>query len=514
MRKFWLVSIILIIILIIIGLSNNEEKKERMGLIPLDSRPCNTQYPQLLGEILNKDVIIPFEYLDNFLTPGETDKQWEWLENNISSLDTVIIFTNQLFNGGLIASRHEYSQENYQENVARLKTFCQKNSDKNIILISILPRLLPSQFSDLWKYQKELTEYARLLDRHALQNKGTPLPPANVPENFLKSYLHIYTNTGDMVKEIISLAKEGLVDHYLIGQDDGEKYGLSNKIRREISPDLKGNIHFVHGADELVSLALVKPAAQNFTEGIQLKYLNEELKGKYFPFEAAPLEEVVSGKINYLNLPLNDSSPYLEVIYNDSKKNSALEKIITHSEYDYLGLMDVAFTNRGDKALFEMLKSNEIELKQQLDGYAGWNTAGNTIGTELAYLVSHRYLKNNLSKYKKADKVKALEAMIKFKYIRIAEDLVYQGVLRGKLIEQLKKRAVNPHNLGNYTAEAEKILWEMYEPYVAILNELFVGKYKVGDTTFTVDKIDSQILLPWPRTFEAKIIPEVSISLQ
>ncbi|MFZ7102100.1 MAG: DUF4127 family protein [Peptococcaceae bacterium] len=510
MKRFFLIFI-LMAVLILGACVFSTRGPEKVGLIPLDSRPCNTLYPQLLGNMLNKDIVIPFESLDNYLTPGDTANLWQWLENNAGNLDTIIIFTNEIFNGGLIASRHESSYQNLEQDLTGLKAFCLNNKSKNIIVVSILPRLLPSQFSELWEYEKELVNYAKAIDRQAKQGKETPPPPSDIPADILKKYLSIYDNTDILVKSVIAMSDEGLVDHYLIGQDDAQEYGLSNKIVREITPLLNEKVQFVHGADELTMLTLVRSAAPKLKDGINVKYINEALKTEYFPYEAATLETVLKAKLDYLQVHLAAASPYVEIVYNDSNKLAGLKDFLRQNNHEYLGLMDVAFTNKGDTGILDMLSDNPGIKLDHINGYAGWNTAGNTIGTELAHLVAYNYLEKNIKKYKQPDKIKALESFIKFKYLRIAEDLIYQGILRDKLIERLREEKIDPYFLGEHKEYAEHILADLYQPYEAQLNNLFAGNHHIGEITFTVDKVQSRIELPWSRTFEARIIPEVTV---
>ena len=107
-----------------------------------------------------------------------------------------------------------------------------------------------------------------------------------------------------------------------------------------------------------------------------------------------------------------------------------------------MGIMDVAYTNKGDIQLLDFLFEPKIWPK--VKGYAGWNTAGNTIGTELSHALAFQYLKDNFDRYTKEAQARALIAYLDFKYIRIAEDLIYQGLLRGELNERLTEININP----------------------------------------------------------------------
>ena len=113
MRK--LVAIVLIISLLVISCGCQKNDAISIGIIPLDSRPCNTQYAQLLGEMAGFHVKLPDrELLDDFTTLSQANPLWQWLEQN--KCDHYILFTNQLWNGGLIGSR---SLTNYADEEAK-----------------------------------------------------------------------------------------------------------------------------------------------------------------------------------------------------------------------------------------------------------------------------------------------------------------------------------------------------------------------------------------------------------
>ncbi len=521
LRGVYIFTLFLIIVLLFFWPSNMETVN--IGLIPLDSRPANTQYPQILASMSNVNIEIPWVFLDDYLKPSSQEFLWGWLRSKIEEFDMVIINTNQLFNGGLIASREPDSYENIEKKLEMLEDFCREHSEKKIIVITVLPRLLPSQFTELWNYQDDLVSYAQDVDKSALLGIEPPLPPATVPEEILQDYLNIYKSAQLITEKLIFLTKRGLIDELLIGQDDAQKYGLSNKIVREIRPYLNEHIHFVHGADELTMLVLARNIIAETLPAIEIKYANENNKG-YYPFEAEKLEDVLLAKMNYINIPLKENGERDRIpknthfIYNDPEKIDVLQEFLTTNndrlfsspDIDYLGIEDIAFTNKGDTRLYEIFLDKELNRK--IHGYAGWNTASNTIGTELAHYAFYQYLQKNLGKYSKEDQEKALQSYVEFKFIRVAEDLLYQGILRDKLNEELKARNIDPTNLGERKNEAEKILQGLYEEYRGELEEAFKGEYIIGKFRFKVENISSRMELPWGRTFEAKVLVNVEIS--
>jgi len=76
-----------------------------------------------------------------------------------------------------------------------------------------------------------------------------------------------------------------------------------------------------------------------------------------------------------------------------------------------VGVADARFANGGDVGLLPLLRG--AEETGQLSAYAGWNTAGNTLGCALAQL--------------------ALGGSLATRRERVLEDLAYQGRVRGLL---------------------------------------------------------------------------------
>lgn len=504
-----IISCVFIVSLFLIFIFN---KTNTISLIPLDSRPPNTHFPETLAGMASVKMVIPHEYLDNFLTPASTEELWAWLEEKGQKSETIIINTNQLFQGGLISSRHPDFYNNTKEKIQRLKEFCLKNKNKKIIIITVMPRLLPSQFSDLWTYHDELIAYAQEVDKLSLLGIDIVLPPKNVPNNIIERYLRVYQETAEITDAIISFANEGLIDQYLIGQDDAEEYGLSNKIIRSLAPSFNEKVRFVHGADELTMLVLAKEILPNLKEKIAITYINPELKNTFFPFEASPLEDVINTKLDYLNLRLSQNSPISLIIHNDSTQRQLFFNEVHEKTATYLGIMDIAYTNKGDAEIYDFFLTPAVFKK--VKGYAGWNTAGNAVGTELAHLLFYQNLKENYNKFSPEDKKLAAASYVKFKYMRIAEDLVYLGLLKHQLNNALIKKDLDPNNLNPDKSEAELLLKELYLPYQKELNQLFLGDYEIGDFKFTVDSISSDISLPWARTFECKVVVDIFVTVK
>ena len=75
-------------------------------LLPLDSRSQTMDFPVNLGKLGNINILLPpIELMDNNTEPAQKDDLLTWLEANVSDADAIILSTDLLLHGGLVASR-------------------------------------------------------------------------------------------------------------------------------------------------------------------------------------------------------------------------------------------------------------------------------------------------------------------------------------------------------------------------------------------------------------------------
>ena len=211
-------------------------------LIPLDSRPVNTQYAEMLGAIgkARSPACLPAELLDNYLKPAATGEMMDWLEKNSARADKIIIFANELFNGGLIASRDPASYREIEKRLDRFEEYLRMNAPQDITVLYILPRHLPSQFTTLWAYRDELTRWGEISDRLGRDNINEDekarlraelsLLQKDIPPAVLDGYIGLYAAARALGERLMALAADDWIDQLVIGLDDAAPYGLSMQL--------------------------------------------------------------------------------------------------------------------------------------------------------------------------------------------------------------------------------------------------------------------------------------------
>lgn len=497
---------ILIVLLIGGGIyiyQQNQSNKLTIALVPLDSRPCNTQYPQTLAQMAGMRLILPDdELLDDFLTPADQEGLWQWLEQTAPKCDRIIIATNELLQGGLINSRSSDSYANLTNDLKRLQEFCQNHPEQKITILTILPRLLPSQYdSDLAGYMTELSQYGRAWDQADLNS--TPLPQSEVPAEVLEKYRQVFLQSGALLDQLQQMAADGLCE-VVVGQDDGEEYCPSNILKRQILANPNENITFVHGADELTMLILASFVDLPPSE-VKIIIDDESAWAKYFPYEAADLATILNEKLVLANVTISDEAQDTIFIHADSTSIETAAKFITSEGSAYLGIADIAYTNKGDKSLTDYLLS-PANLSH-FHAYSGWNTAGNTLGT----IIAHYRLSQAFPQTKQA-----AEAAVEFKAIRLSEDLVYQALISNDLRLSLANQKLMNSSTTAFTApleQIESILAERFAPYKIRLEELFTSTQEIlPQVSVDVTSAEINLTFPWNRAFEVKCESQFKLS--
>ncbi len=523
MKKKWILPFIIVVLLLLGALGgyhhyqaanpDSASPAQTIALVPLDSRPCNMQYPQILSQMAGYQVITPpTDALDDFLRPADSEALWLWLDEAANQSQTLIIFTNELFNGGLIHSRSSQNYEHTDAQLERLATFLTAHPDKEITLITILPRLKPSQFDEaLWPYEVELTQWGQELDQAAAQNLPQPAAPAGVPTEAAQAYLALFEHSRQLAEGLTRFAQNGAAKRVIIGQDDAETWCPSNIIYRDLKARQIENLTLIRGADELTMLLVADTVNTQPPLGVRIVYTDPTLAERYFPYEAAPLNELVAEKLALAGLTEDPESDWTILIHTAAQAADSLPDLLAAHQSDaYLGLADIAYTNKGDSALYPWL--SEPAVQDRLNCYAGWNTASNSLGTVFAHCRISQALLAHYPWLSNEHRLSALEALQTFKIIRFAEDQIYQAQLSGPLRTDLQAWDLMHYSnafLPGRRQEAQALLESRFAPYQPALTALFEGEHDLilgsRQMTYTLSQFQCTLRFPWNRAFEVLV---------
>jgi len=498
---------------------------ERIILIPLDSRPAPGQFAQMIGKIDGVDVRMPpYESLGRFTTAGNPDRILDWLEDqDLSKVSSIIASTDMICYGGLIASRiYDVSSVVAARRLERLVDIKRRSPSIKLYLFSATMRLAPTATLKASKYRLKLARYEELKD---MANRNADLYAKvqmqalrrKIPLGEIEQYELTRQRNHKLQKQLVLKTRDNAVDFLVIGQDDAKPFGphvaetqdLMQLVRQQ---NLKHKVYFCEGVDQhsivLLSRALLKES--DWTPRVRVVYSDDACKNVYANFESRTIEQSLSEQLLASGArPVGKDGEYDYTLYlNSPKRREApfktfLDNLKTNLDSgEPIAVADINLGDDGtaDPELFQALWDQDRLTK--LVAYAGWNTAGNTIGTSIP--AANIYL---LAKRSSVDPLIREVAQREFLIHRFINDYAYHKFTRPSAYAL----AEPGHHEEMYGDE-----WDEVNTYVSrdLLKHLrvffdqgFLGhSFVAGDRSYQfVGLTDAKAWLPWPRPYEARL---------
>lgn len=501
-------------------------------LLPLDGRPPCTKFVSDLGLLASVKIILPpNDLLGNYTEPAQRNVLANWLNSNIKNADSAIISSDLLIHGGLVGSRipvGTFDDENIF--LKHLETLRKNNFDKGLYVYSIIPRLLIADqlVPDSW-WQWHLMRWAALQD---IQDTfGDPLSfkelqrfVDEIPPEIIDKYTALYRNNSNFNHRLLDAATKNKIDMLIIGQDDGQPFGLPNLNRNRALFYLEHNnllnkYHTTRGADELSCLILAAERNRNwhYSPKIFVEYSSPRVADITMPFMSCSVGETVNEKIAIIGgNQVYDQAKADFILYvhcgNDETVN--LEDKANNLKTLILGQTPVALVDLSanydiKETIFPHLINNNTPLVR-LAAFAGWNTVSNSVGTAVAQASIFTGQKERLSE-KDMPSLYALN--LQFNLDRFFDDWVYQKVMHYKLAKLLKIREMDPYALDYDTLKVSRFIKNEIQVYKTTLfydNLCRYPFYSNKTKDYYLASVDIDIKLPWERIFEVDMSTKVT----
>lgn len=497
-------------------------------LVPLDGRPPCTKFVSDLAAIASVEIILPPKAsLGNYNDPGSRELVYDWLSYNLASADSAIVSADFLIHGGLVGSRLPLgTAEDEERFFAKLSSFKTEHLQKRFHVFSIIPRLLISDqlIPDSW-WQWHLMRWAELQD---VQNTfGDPVSFAElrsfddeIPEEIRRKYTALYKNNRNFNHKLLDLASAKSIDTLIIGQDDGQPFGLPNLNRREALFYLEHNklvskYHTTRGADEIACLLLASDRNRiwNYRPKVYVEYSSPAMAEMVMPFMPCSVGETVNEKITLIGgqiVKSSEAADFALYVHCGSGESPKLLEIYAErlkqlvSGNIPVALTDLTANYNISETLFPYLISNDTPLVR-LAAFAGWNTVSNSVGTAVAQASIFTWQKKHLP-MEELPKLHALN--LKFNLERFFDDWVYQKALHHQLGNLLKIREIDPYTLGDSqekTAHYIKREMSVYKNTLLGSNLRRHSFYSTDSRDFYLDSLEIDLFLPWERIFEVEL---------
>ena len=548
-RKRRALLILVLVLLLALGLWNLRALRHPAGtpvspqettahhviLVPLDGRPPCRQFVIDAGRIGGTEVVTPpHELQDYYSQPGDTKAMRRWLLEEVAKGTTNAVFlsVDQLLYGGLLTAREKQATPaEVEEFLAFLRELHEANPAVPIYAFSILPRLTPQDTIDGYDERRDIMAYSRLVGRQAA---GLPVDEeklaalkAKIPPASLERYLAHFRENATLNERLIDLTHEGTLTRLVLGQDDGEEYGIPNIEKYALLDYIKSlglsdrQVFLTHGADEIALslLAAWHNEQTGYAPKIFVAYNDPGARDRVMPYMAVSTGVCTEEKIRLTGGSLaaspEEADFTLLVSTNDTDKDTlwsrgACVRLLEDNlaKGQPTALVDLSKHFNADETVLPQLIAAAFPVNHLL-AYAGWNTTSNAIGTAVAQACLYR---SSLPDVRDDDQAIGLAAaQVRFLENRILEDYFYLKEDIDIINGTLKK--------AGYTNTADLDLDRNYRWANMMLRASMTRHLRVYRQTdafrapFPVDAPSGTIWLqlhdlqadmsfPWPRTFE------------
>lgn len=501
---------------------------DRILIIPLDDRPAPSHFAQMIGDMAGVQVELPpRELLGKFTQPGSPEALLQWLERQgLQNYDAVVLSTDMLAYGSLIASRAD--RTGYNLAIRRLREFWRlKKSAPNtkVYAFSAIMRMAPTATRSTAAWRLQLAKYAEVKERYrtspsrdllnSLRNLQAKIPPQEIVR-----YEETRQRNLKVQQELVRMTGQGVFQYLILGQDDAQPVGphvpetarLAQMVQNLY---LDGKVYFSEGIDQhsnvLVSRALM--ASARWTPRIRIVFADDEGRSKIALYETEPVENSLKDQIvasGARPARSGESFDYSLYVNTPEPRPNQFEGFVKalKAEVDQgfpVAVADINLgkTGTGDPQLYEALL--EGGRSTRLLGYAGWNTAGNTMGTTIP--AANVYL---LARRLGVDPFKREIARRTFLLHRLVNDFEYHKNVRPQayaLIDSMPAASREEtygeefYRVDNYVRQdLGKRLQERF-------NQQMVGtRFFAGPKQYEVVALKAvKIALPWPRAYEVRL---------
>lgn len=521
--------------------ASSERARFKVVLVPLDSRPACTQFVQELGNLANMEVIIPPKsILDNYQTPANRSALRQWLLAAASNADMAIVAADMLIHGGLLASR--VANGDNADVAATLDLLTQLHLQQpqlKTYVFSIIPRLLLADNDAYVKYQQNVLKYSVLQDQlNIFENPRDLLQlqqlKSTIPPEVITKYQSLYTQNTNTSLALISLVEKGIITGLVLGQDDSQPFGLPNSTKQLLTnylsrhAYLSDKVKITRGTDEvaLTLLGQITMQANRTRPKICVRYSHPAAPYTVMPYMPHSVARTVQEKVELINGLIVASPEAADfVLYIHIGSKDAGRYAINHSaasvnnllQQGYkVALVDLSEDFSAAKTLLPRLIEQNVNILQ-LISYAGWNTTSNSVGTALTQAaVFTSQISNTPSE---AALLALYQKNLEFLTARFLDDWYYQKNVQPIVDQALTRVNVNRYNLKTSYGKTNKLVQRIMQDRKDQLYRRVLSHQPITITAedrrfkLAITGIELECYLPWERTFEIWLKPNLTLSL-
>ncbi|TDD07734.1 DUF4127 family protein [Nonomuraea deserti] len=376
-----------------------------LALVPLDERPVCAALPAQIAAVAGARTLLPpASALPRIRRPGDPDAIAAWLAS--TPCDAAVVALETLGFGGLIASRTvPVTVEEVTGRWASLRSL-----DVPVHAVTLVTRTPDSRDAmeepDYWSaYGPALHRLSARLHRESdAEGSGVAADiPPEVRQDFMLRRLRNHT----LNLAALGLLSDGTLRSLVVGADDTALWGLATGelawLRTWATWLGDDRVAVRPGADEATAALVARVIAGG--DPVTFTIAATGPLDRVAPYENMPVERTARGQIAACGAVMDEAAPQVSLLIHVPDQSGADWAVAPPSGTDRaaaerlaalaerllragrrVAVADCAQPNGSDPALVEALAGRG--LLHRLTAYAGWNTAGNAIGTAVAHAVA------------------------------------------------------------------------------------------------------------------------------
>lgn len=429
----------------------------RIAFLPLDERPVNVRLPANIATICGGSLLLPPpQLLPRLRQAGHADDLGVWLEAISGDADAMIVSTDMLCLGGLIAGRTSRdATPQVLQRLERLRSIHRQHPTLPIAAMTLVMRASdsynPQEEPDYWaRYGRELHRLCALHHRAFLGQAETEIVSlqAGIPEAIRLDFEQRRLRNHQINLHALSLAADGVIESLLITADDTAEFAAGTMEQLWLTQwsrilPIAGTVLMYPGADEVGAVLVARQLAQLLGGTARLRVTCADPVGleRVPNFENGPLCGAIDRQVRAAGAKLVDDPAAMALLIHapdkhrrdlcghipdfddddrdDAARTGDLAASLINAGRD-VALADLRYSNGGDPLLIEALRERGVLTR--LAAYGGWNTAGNALGSVVATAAAIQIARQANTYDEGAAKRLLLH--------RLIEDWGYQAVVR------------------------------------------------------------------------------------
>jgi hypothetical protein len=507
-----------------------------LSFVPLDYRPFTCYTAVQIARIGGFRIDVPEPgRLGHYFIPGDSAAIGDWWARKAAGTAASVVAVPMLAYGGLIASRYGggISFEQAQNGLQVIKRVKEQNPDHKIYAFDAITRLTTSPFRDYpGNYSGKIREWSILQDK--MTQPGMEHLKAEceavrktIPPQLIDDYLKARERNFAINKRMIEWVRDGIIDFLILGQDDAEPYGMHRAERIELMGRIEelglgSKIKLFPGADVIASLLIAKLALEGAPASpkVCVEYSRRNGEQWIAPYQDIAYSQVIRDYVSVLGGEMADNAEQADIVLmantaGEQPIQSFAERIGAYLDDGRLvAVGDDAYAGTADPVLIELLRKR-IRFSA-LSGYSGWN-----IGVSIAQALT-RWTALQISGRKDIDwRLQSAQAHAELLLEALAHEEGYRNHVRNGAVAYARSIGDDPQRLMAHYKEIDRYAVEHALPYG---NQWYQDHFQGERVALgaagtqplfgTITRLNGwQSGLPWNRTAEMEMFPELTVSV-